>query len=527
MFPILFRAGRRVKFGTHLSIRLRSHERSSDRCHDNVATNLTEDNDLTGKKGLVLGTFICGDEMKLTANAQKFNECCGCKLSDFLKDLCAPMKLGSSTTFTGLDPEYFSVCLVSVGKEEVGYNRIEELDECKENIRIAAGVGARKLRETGVTSISFDGMGHPESAAEGAQLAVWRYQDFKSKEDQVKIATVDLFGDDDKEAWMRGIFKAEAQNIARRLAECPSNCMTPAIFAQTAVDILCPCGVQIEVRDKDWIETKKMNAFLAVAKGSCEPPVFLELGYCGGSPEEKPIVLIGKGITFDSGGLCLSACRGMDEMRADMSGAAVVVGVIKAAATLSLPINIRGLIPLCENMPSGMALKPGDIVQSMAGKSILVQDTGHEGRLCIADAMTYGQLEYKPRMMIDIATLTLGMRKALGAGATGVFANDEESWKEIQKAGSITGDRVWRFPLWQHFTDKVVNFPEVDLHNVGLGVGGAPCLAAAFLQEFVCVDWLHLDTTGTGMQSHVESVITSTKGSIPRSPPSNNLNWKK
>lgn len=133
-------------------------------------------------------------------------------------------------------------------------------------------------------------------------------------------------------------------------------------------------------------------------------------------------------------------------------------------------------------MPSGMALKPGDVVHSMAGKTILVQDTGHEGRLCIADAMTYGQCEYKPKMVVDIATLTMGMKKALGAGATGVFSNDEDAWKQLQKAGSITGDRVWRFPLWQHFTDKVINFPEVDLHNVGLGVGGSPCLAAAFLQ---------------------------------------------
>lgn len=129
-----------------------------------------------------------------------------------------------------------------------------------------------------------------------------------------------------------------------------------------------------------------------------------------------------------------------------------------------------------------MALKPGDVVHSMAGKTILVQDTGHEGRLCIADAMTYGQCEYKPKMVVDIATLTMGMKKALGAGATGVFSNDEDAWKQLQKAGSITGDRVWRFPLWQHFTDKVINFPEVDLHNVGLGVGGSPCLAAAFLQ---------------------------------------------
>ncbi|EEB18391.1 Cytosol aminopeptidase, putative [Pediculus humanus corporis] len=470
------------------------------------------------KEGLVLGAFICGDEMKLSNSAQKFNEITGCKLSDFLSDLSTPMKLGNSVTFTNLDPEYFNVCVVSVGKEEVGYNRIEELDECKENVRIAAGTGARRLRETGVTCINFDGMGHPESAAEGAQLAVWRYQDFKCKDDQLKIAIVDLYGDDDKEAWTRGIFKAEAQNIARKMADCPPNCMTPAVFAQTVIDLLCPCGVQIEVRDKDWLETKKMNAILSVARGSCEPPVFLELGYCGGSLDEKPILLIGKGLTFDSGGLCLNAPRGMDEMRADMAGASVIVGVIKAAASMSLPLNIRGLIPLCENMPSGMALKPGDVIHSMAGKTILVQDTGHEGRLCIADAMTYGQIEYKPRMMIDIATLTTGMKKALGAGATGVFSNDEDIWKELQKAGSITGDRVWRFPLWQHFTDKVVNFPEVDLHNVGLGVGGGPCLGAAFLQEFVCVDWLHLDIAGTGMLSHGEEIPYLPKGRMTGRP---------
>lgn len=263
----------------------------------------------------------------------------------------------------------------------------------------------------------------------------------------------------------------------------------------------------MEIRDRDWIESQKLNAFLAVGRGSCEPPALVEITYNGGACGDSPVLLIGKGTTFNTGGISLWNPEDMHEMRGDMSGAAVIVAVIKAAAMLSLNLNIRGLIPLCENMPSGMALKPGDVVQSLAGKRILVEDTGREGVLMLADALTYGQRTYKPKLILDVATLTTGARDCMGSGATAVFTKDEDLWVELAKAGSISGDRLWRLPLWKHFTEKVTREATTDLSNVGLGQGGSPCLAAAFLNEFVeSEDWAHLDTFGTGMMSAGEEI---------------------
>jgi len=188
----------------------------------------------------------------------------------------------------------------------------------------------------------------------------------------------------------------------------------------------------------------------------------------------------------------------MDEMRADMGGAACVVASIKAAAELKLKVNIIGLIPLTENLPSGTATKPGDLVVAMNGKTIIVDNTDAEGRLILADALCYAQ-EFKPRFILDIATLTGAMRIALGGVATGVFSNSTEIWENLRSAGTVTGDRVWRFPLWQHFNDKMTkSVKAADVNNLSRGKGGGSCTAAGFLREFAGNDapWLHLDIAG-------------------------------
>lgn len=176
---------------------------------------------------------------------------------------------------------------------------------------------------------------------------------FRSRQNWRPIPTLELFDDSDAESFQRGLFKAESQNLARRLSDTPANQMTPLHFAQETVNELCPCGIKVMVHDKDWVENKKMNAFLTVARGSCEPPVVVEISYCGAHQDQKPILMVGKGITFDSGGLCLKRCDGMDRYRADMVGAAAIIAAIRAASALSLPVNIEAIIPLCENMPSG------------------------------------------------------------------------------------------------------------------------------------------------------------------------------
>lgn len=215
-------------------------------------------------------------------------------------------------------------------------------------------------------------MEYPEQAAEGAALAAWLYQDNKRKQDRKPVPKLDLYESPDVDSWTRGLFKAEAQNLARRLTDTPANQMTPSTFAQAAVDALCPCGVNVEVRNMDWIETQGLNSFLTVARSSCEPPIFLEMTYCGASTEERPILLVGKGITFNSGGLCLRSPHELSDCRGCMAGAAVVVATIRAASALSLPINITGVVPLCENMPSGMAYKVGDIITCLNGKTLAI-----------------------------------------------------------------------------------------------------------------------------------------------------------
>lgn len=263
--------------------------------------------------------------------------------------------------------------------------------------------------------------------------------------------------------------------------------------------MLCKAGVNVEVKVRGWAETQKMYAFLAAAQGSCEPPIFLEISYYGASRDERPVVLIGKGITYNSGGLCLKDCRQMKHMRGDMAGAAIVVAATRAVAGLQLPLNIRGLIPLCENMPGCAAMRSGDIVRAMNGKSIEIEETDCAGRLALADALVYAQ-NFWPRFIVDVGTMTYDISNALGAATSGVFSNSEALWEYMLAASMHTGDRVWRMPLWEHFTKLLTHNPNCDVKTLGRRgrhhYGGA-CKAAAFLNEFVpCGDWLHIDNFG-------------------------------
>ncbi|KAL3276250.1 hypothetical protein HHI36_020966 [Cryptolaemus montrouzieri] len=455
------------------------------------------------KKGLVLGVYDgdC-DQPVFTKAAQKFNDHIGGKLYDLVKasgpDL---INEGNAKIFTNLCNDFWVVSIAGLGKMKRGYDEIEAIDEGLEAVRVASAIGSLKAKRNGATRIFVEGMGYPEQAAEGATLALWRYQENKSREHWKPIPTVEMYDECDTDCFQRGLFKAESQNFARRLCDTPANQMTPLHFAQETVNELCPCGIKVLVHDKHWIENARMNAFLTVARGSCEPPVFLEISYCGGPTDQKPILLVGKGVTFDSGGLCLKSCDYLERFRADMTGAAAIVATIRAAAALSLPINLEACIPLCENMPSGMAMKCGDVVTALNGKTIMISNTAHEGRVILADALCYGQQIHNPRLVIDVASLTTGIRASLGSAACGVFCNSQTMWSQVRKAGVITGDRVWRMPLWKFFTKRVTRYKTHDVNNMGTG-HGAPCLAAAFLQEFIeCVDWIHFDTGGVGFKS--------------------------
>ncbi|CAH1954149.1 unnamed protein product [Acanthoscelides obtectus] len=454
-------------------------------------------------KGLVLGMYTNPDDQhdvgKLTPTGERFDAMVCHRLTDLLRYTGPPPGRLQTRVFYNLEPEFAMVAVVGLGRICQGYDIFEQIDEGKETIRLAAAQGCKALQRMSIRRAFVESFGHAESAAEGAALGVWLYQEKKMRKHQLRIPTLDLYDDCDWTGWQIGLQKAAAQNLARQLMDTPANLMTPTSFAQNAVEVLCKSGVNVEVKVRGWAETQKMYAFLAVAQGSCEPPIFLELSYYGACRDERPVVLIGKGITYNSGGLCLKPCNKQRFMRGDMGGAACVLAACRAVAGLQLPINIRALIPLCENMPGCAAMRPGDIVKAMNGKSIKIQSTDTAGRLCLADALVYAQ-NFWPRFIVDVGTMTNDMKHSLGAAASGVFSNSEALWEYMLAASMHTGDRVWRFPLWDHFTKLVAHHHDVDVKTFGRG--GAPrcgeaCKVAAFLNEFVpCGDWLHLDTYG-------------------------------
>ncbi|CAG9822474.1 unnamed protein product [Phaedon cochleariae] len=451
------------------------------------------------RNGLVLGVYTDADNngVQMTPCAQKYNECSNGKLMEQIRLAGNEVKAGKTFVFWGLDNEFQSVAVVGLGKKCEESDDLELICREKEAVRVAASAGCRALDAAGVKNIQVENFSDPESAAEGSLLGTWKFQEYKTKKEAPP--QIALFDPQERTAcaWQRGVAKADAQNLARRLADTPANLLTPTIFAQRIQELLAPLGVAVTVRDHKWAEQQRMGAFLSVSRGSTEPPKFVELALDRGGEGQAPYVLVGKGVTFDSGGISLKPSAGMDEMRADMGGAASVVGTIFGLAQLGTPANLRVLLPLTENMPSGCATKPGDVVTARDGKTICVDNTDAEGRLILADALCYSA-EFKPEWVLDVATLTGAMRVALGNAATGVFSTSDRLYAALQSAGSVTGDRVWRMPLWRHYTKQVADHPAYDLNNVGKGKGGGSCTAAAFLREFAPphTPWLHLDIAG-------------------------------
>lgn len=452
------------------------------------------------KKGLVIGAYdgCSPGEVKYTRAAKAFDEKLAGKISQLIKG-GVHLPRGSAQVFSNLGDEFHSVALAGLGEEGAGYNSMEILDECKENIRWASGTGARALQDAGITQIYVEPFENAEAAAEGAGLAIWQYQDMRNPADHKPNPKLELYESSDIDSWKRGIGKADCQNLARRLEEAPGNLMTPTIFAQWTLDALCPCGIQVEVRDRDWLETNKMSALLAVSKGSCEEPVLLEIGYCGGKGEDKPITIVSKGITFDSGGLCLKECAKMHEKRGDIAGAAVCVGAIKCAAMMALPINIKVIAPVMETMMGGSSVKPGDVISSINGKTVCIENPDNEGRVSMIDPLVFCHTYY-PCLIGSVASLTGMTTRGLGSACSAFFTTSNDIWREMERAGSETGDRVWRMPFWKYFTEKVTGYPSIDVNNVGKG-GGQPCLGAAFLKEFISpdLDFMHMDIHGTGL----------------------------
>lgn len=409
-------------------------------------------------------------------------------------------KRGEFRIFYALETNFTVVVVVGLGHKCLGYDSHEQIDEGKEAIRIAAATGCRALQSLETNKIYIETFGNAEAAAEGAMMSIWVFQKLRNKSVWQYVPQVDMHVERglecDWEGWKIGVQKASAQNLARQLMECPANLMTPTKFAQNVVNVLCDSGVNVEVKVRGWAETQQMSAFLAIAKGSCEPPIFLELSYYGADHSERPIVLVGQGNTFDCGGICLKPQDEMLCMRGDMCGAAAVVSTCRAIASLRLPVNLRALIPLCEHMIGCNAIKPGDVIKAMNGKSIEVEDTDYEGAIVLVDALLYAQI-FSPRFIIDVGTISTDIFPVLGDVCSGIYTNSEDLWQQMKSAGVHSGDRVWRMPLWEYFSRLMCSSTSTDVQNFGLGRGGGACKGAAFLREFVpCGPWMHVEARG-------------------------------
>jgi leucyl aminopeptidase len=295
---------------------------------------------------------------------------------------------------------------------------------------------------------------------------------------------------------------AAGVSLAKDLGNLPPNVCTPSYLAEQALALGKTHQFKVEVLERDALKKLGMGSFLGVAQGSEEPPKFIIMQHLKGKKEQKPVVLVGKGITFDTGGISLKPGSDMDEMKYDMCGAASVIGTFKAIAAMNLPLNVIGVIPTCENMPDGRATRPGDVLTSMSGLTIEVLNTDAEGRLILCDALTYVE-RFEPSAVIDVATLTGACVIALGHHASGLFSNNDALAAELLQAGEVALDRAWHMPMWDDY-QSLLDSNFADMANIGGRAAGsitAACFLARFAKKY---DWAHLDVAGTAWKSGKE-----------------------
>jgi len=385
----------------------------------------------------------------------------------------------------------------------------------RDSLRQAAGRAATYARSLQVSALATTGVGaesvqlSPAETAqvivEGMLLALYRFDKFKTEANErhdVVALTLVASKREQVKALQQGArigqVLAESANFARTLVNHPSNEMTPSILAEQARQMAKECDLKCEVLERKDMEKLGMGLLLGVAQGSDQPPKFIVLEHRGGKRTQGNILFVGKGITFDSGGISIKPAEGMERMKYDMSGGAAVIGALRAAALLKLPQNVVGLIPATENLPSGKATKPGDVHRAMNGKTAEVVNTDAEGRLILGDALAYAA-RYKPIACVDLATLTGACVVALGHEAIGMMGNTqgEALMDRLQRAGVLAGERVWQLPLWDEYLEYVKS-DVADVKNVGMGRAGGAIAGAAFLVKFVDgYPWVHLDIAGT------------------------------
>ena len=462
---------------------------------------------------VVVGVF---EPRKLSVPAEIIDHAARGHLSDLLRRGDMEGKAGSTLLLHNV-PGILAdrVLLVGLGKER-------EFRE--KEFRTAITTAVKTLNETG----GFDGTiflteltvkkrdigWRIRQAALVALETLYRFDQLKSKKDDVRrpLRKLTFCVERRNELTYAEEALAQGQAIAngvaqmKDLANLPSNLCTPTYLAEQAQALAKTLGLDIEVLEQEDMEKLGMMTLLSVAKGSHQPPKFIVLKHAGGTADEKPIVLVGKGITFDTGGISLKPPADMDEMKFDMSGAASVLGTIRAVAEMKLPLNVVAVVPAAENMPGGGASKPGDVVTSMSGQTVEILNTDAEGRLILCDALTYVE-RFDPACVIDVATLTGACVIALGHVTTGLLANSDNLARELLEAGQNAYDRAWQLPLWDDYLEQLQsNF--ADMANIG-GRPAGTITAAGFLSKFTKkYDWAHLDIAGTAYRSGKEKGST-------------------
>jgi leucyl aminopeptidase len=386
----------------------------------------------------------------------------------------------------------------------VGLGKKSELSD--ERLRQAFGSAMQALRSARVTAFTValqPGLSL-EAVCEGALLGSYSFDHYKTRDRDERFCFDEMTlllpkgiaikegraKVDQVQTVCRGV------NLARDLVSHPGNVATTGYLADAARDLASRHALTCRVLELDQLKQLGMNALVAVGKGSVEPPRLIVLEYRGAGSKERPVALVGKGITFDSGGISIKPGAGMEEMKTDMSGGAAVLGALEATAGLKLPVNLVGIIPTAENMPDGMAYKPGDVLTSLSGQTIEITNTDAEGRLILCDALHYAATTYKPAAMIDLATLTGACVVALGHEASGMMGNDQRLIDSLKRSGERCGERVWQLPLWDEYGDTMKS-DIADLRNAGSRDGGS-ITAGWFLKQFVGkTRWVHLDIAGT------------------------------
>jgi leucyl aminopeptidase len=426
----------------------------------------------------------------------------------------------------GADASIRRVLLVGAGKRE---------DYTVERLRRAVGTAVRIAEKMSVRELAVS-VGHVHhiseqmgdfyaglAAVEAAVLASWDFRELKSRSDDAPrtgIDSVTIIAHDDQQARELeraariGAISARGANIARDLQTRPGNIATPSFLAERATEIADKLGLKLTVFDRAQMREQGMHALLAVAQGTEEEPRFIVLEYNGAGEGVRPVALVGKGVTFDSGGISIKPADRMEDMKYDMSGAAAVLGAIHAVAELELKLNVMAIVPATENLPSGTAVKPGDVIGSHRGKSIEIINTDAEGRLILADALSYAQ-QFNPSAIVDCATLTGACVIALGHHAMGLMGNDGRLQAQLRAAGQRTGERCWPLPLWDEYREQI-DSTIADIKNSGGRAAGA-ITAGWFLKDFVSdeVPWAHLDIAGTAYREEAAPYLRKGAAGVP------------